>query len=197
MAPTAGGIDAGAGRNTREHSKVATPVVRELFRYPDPVNENAARLIAAGVVALVALYIGTGSGVVLVILAYGFVARVLTGPTLSPWAQVVSRVLVPWLSIPTRPVPGLPKRFAQGIGAVLSFGAVVAHTTGFGSLTTGLVALIGIAATLESVFGFCVGCWIFARLMDAGLVPASVCEACNDLSLDSPRGHATSRTKGS
>jgi hypothetical protein len=161
------------------------------------VNENAARLIAAGVVALVATYLITGNGPVLVVLAYGFVARVLTGPTLSPWAQVVNRVLVPWLSIPTKPVPGPPKRFAQGIGAVLSVGAAVAHAAGFDALAAGLVAMIGIAATLESVFGFCLGCWIFARLMDAGFVPASVCEACNNLSLDGGRDHTTSPAKAS
>jgi vacuolar-type H+-ATPase subunit I/STV1 len=161
-------------------------MLRNLLRYPDPVNENAARLVAAGVVVLVAGYLLTGSWVVLALLTYGFVARVLSGPTFSPWAQVVNRFLVPWLSIPSKPVPGPPKRFAQGIGAVLSVGAAVAHVAGFDLLAAVLVVLIGIAATLESVFGFCVGCWIFARLMDVGLVPASVCEVCNNLPL---RGH--------
>ena len=34
---------------------------------------------------------------ILVVLAYGFVARVLTGPTLSPLGQFVTRVLTPRL----------------------------------------------------------------------------------------------------
>jgi len=158
-------------------------MLRRLFRYPDPVNENAARLLAGGVVALVVAYLFTGSGIVLGFLAYGFVARVLAGPTFSPLAQIVNRLLVPWFSIPAKPVPGPPKRFAQVIGAVLSVGAVVAYLVDFDVVARVLVAAIGVAATLESVFAFCVGCWIFARLMAVGLVPASVCEACNDLSL--------------
>ena len=154
-----------------------------MFRYPDPVNENAARLIAGGVVVMVAIYLVTGSGLVLATLAYGFLARVLTGPTLSPIAQLVNRVVVPRFHVPVKPVPGPPKRFAQGMGAVLSSGALAAHIAGVDTLAFVLVAAIGVAATLESVFAFCVGCRIFAVLMAIGLVPQSVCEACNDLSV--------------
>jgi hypothetical protein len=170
-------------RNTVPRRVVVWRMIRDLLRYPDRVNENAARLVAAGVVVLVVVYLLTGSWAALAFLTYGFVARVIAGPTLSPWAQVVNRLLVPWLSIPAKPVPGPPKRFAQGVGAVLSIGAVVALAAGFDALAAGLVALIGFAATLESVVGFCIGCWMFARLMDTGLVPESVCEACSNLQL--------------
>jgi hypothetical protein len=40
-----------------------------------------------------------------------------------------------------------------------------------------------VAATLESVFAFCVGCVVFALLMRANLIPASVCEECDDITL--------------
>lgn len=157
-------------------------MIRDRFRYPNTINENAARLIAGGVVLLSVAYLTTGNAALLVFLAYGFVARVLAGPTYSPLAQIVNRILVPRLSIPAKPVPGPPKRFAQGIGAVLSVGALVSLLAGLDALATLLVALIAVAATLESVFAFCIGCRIFTVLMSVGLVPASVCEACNDLS---------------
>ncbi len=48
-----------------------------------------------------------------------------------------------------------------------------------------LVAAIGVAATLESVFAYCIGCKVFAVLMRVGVIPPEVCEACNDLSLRS------------
>ena len=32
--------------------------------------------------------------------------------------------------------------------------------------------------TLESVFGFCIGCRVFALLMRIGVIPESTCEAC-------------------
>lgn len=156
---------------------------RGLFRYPDLVNENAARLIAAVVVVLVAIYLVTGSLLILAALTYGFAARVLTGPTLSPVAQFVNRVIVPRFHVPVKPVPGPPKRFAQGMGAVLSLGALAAHIAGLDPLAFVVVAAIGVAATLESVFAFCIGCRVFAGLMTVGLIPQSVCEACNDLSV--------------
>jgi hypothetical protein len=162
-------------------------MLRPLFRYPDPVNENAARLIAGGVLMLSLAFLITGNGLAVGILAYGFVARVLTGPTMSPLAQFVNRLVVPRLSVPTKLVPGPPKRFAQGIGAVLSVGALAASVSGLDVLAFGLVGVVAIAATLESVFAICVGCLLFGRLMAIGLVPASVCEACNDLSPARPR----------
>src|SRR5205823_14473770 len=64
-------------------------------------------------------------------LAYGFVARVLTGPTLSPLGQLVTRVVTPWLGLPPKYVSGPPKRFAQGIGVAFSTTAAIL-ALGFG-----------------------------------------------------------------
>jgi len=154
----------------------------ELFTFPNPVNEVPARLVAGGVVILGVLTIALGQPWLLIPLAYGFVARVLAGPTFSPWAQLVTRVLVPRLRVEARLVPGPPKRFAQGIGAVLSVTAVVLHF-GFGltAAAYGVVGLIIAAATLESVFAFCLGCKLFAVLMRFGIVPSDVCEECNNI----------------
>ena len=44
-----------------------------------------------------------------------------------------------------------------------------------------LVAMVLVAATLESVFAYCVGCKLFALLMRAGVIPTDVCEECNDI----------------
>ena len=46
------------------------------------------------------------------LLAYGFIARVLAGPRLSPLAILVTKVIVPKVGLPYRPVEGPPKRFA-------------------------------------------------------------------------------------
>ena len=78
-------------------------------------------------------------------------------------------------------VPGPPKRFAQGIGAVLSVGAIVSYYSGAPTLAWILVGMIAVAATLESAFGICLGCLIFGRLQRIGVIPDSVCEACNNV----------------
>ena len=153
-----------------------------LWQFPHPVNEVSARLVAAGVALLCSATLVLDEPLLLVPLAYGFVARVLTGPTLSPLGLVVTRAVIPRLPVAPKPVPGPPKRFAQGIGAVLSTGAVGLH---FGLGAAGaadvLVAMILLAATLEAVFALCLGCRIFTLLMRAGVIPAEVCEACDDL----------------
>lgn len=157
--------------------------MRTLFRFPDPVNEVSARLVAAGVV-LLCLAILSGATWLIAVLAYGFVARVATGPTLSPLAQLVTRGITPRLRVTQRLVPGPPKRFAQGIGAALSLTAAISHFA-LGATTVALVAVaaILIAATLEAAAGLCLGCRLFARLMHLGVIPASVCAACDDLTL--------------
>lgn len=154
-----------------------------MFRFPDPVNEVSARVVAAGVVAMCAALLATGWTWLLVPLAYGFVARVLTGPTLSPLGQLATRVITPALPVEPRLTAGPPKRFAQGIGATLSVGALVAQVAfGATGVALVLVGMMGVAASLEAFLGFCLGCKLFALLMRVGVVPESACEACNDLS---------------
>jgi hypothetical protein len=154
-----------------------------LFRFPNPVNEVSARLVAAGVVLLTLTTIVFDLPWLTVVIAYGFVARVLTGPTLSPLGQLVTRIITPRLPVPPKLVPGPPKRFAQGIGALLSVTAAVL-ALGFGYRGAGYIVLglVTVAATLESVFALCLGCVIFNRLMRWGIIPESVCEECADIS---------------
>lgn len=158
--------------------------MRRLFSFPNPVNEVSARLVAAGVVVLCVATIVLDQPWLTLVIAYGFVARVLTGPTLSPLGQFVTRVITPRLPVAGKLVPGPPKRFAQGIGAVLSVTAVVL-ALGFDLRPAAYVTLgaIAVAATLESAVGFCVGCRIFALLMRVGLIPETVCRECDDISI--------------
>jgi len=156
--------------------------MREVFSFPRTVNEYAARSVAAGVVVLCATTLATGWHWLLVPLAYGFLARVLTGPTLSPLGQLATRVVVPGLGLPDRPTAGAPKRFAQAIGATLSTAALISWLAGSTLAANVFVAMILVAATLESALGFCLGCAIFARLMKAGVIPEDVCEDCADIS---------------
>lgn len=154
----------------------------ELFSFPDPVNEVSARLVAGGVVLMSLAAIASGQLWLTAVIAYGFVARVLAGPTLSPLGLLVTRVITPRLPVRPRYVPGPPKRFAQGIGAAVSVSAAVL-ALGFGlePAAYALLALLVAAATLESVFAICLGCVIFARLMRAGLIPDEICKRCADV----------------
>jgi hypothetical protein len=159
-------------------------LARQLFSFPNPVNEISARIVAGGVVLLAGATIVFDQPWLTIPLAYGFVARVLTGPTLSPLGQLSVRVLTPLLGAPPRPVAGPPKRFAQGMGLVFS-GTAAILALGFGQRGAAYIVLglLIVAATLESVFAVCLGCKTFALLMRKGFIPESVCEACLDISL--------------
>jgi hypothetical protein len=157
-------------------------IVVTVFSFPNPVNEVSARLVAGGVVIMCVVTIALNQPWMTLVIAYGFVARVLTGPTLSPLGQLVTRVITPRLPFAEKLVPGPPKRFAQGIGAVLSVAAAVL-ALGFGLRPAAYLTLgaVIIAATLESVFALCLGCKIFAGLMHIGLIPEAVCQECDDI----------------
>ena len=156
--------------------------VKQLFSFPDPVNETSARVVATGVVVMAVTFLVAREGWVLVPLVYGFAARVLTGPTFSPLGQLATRVITPRLSrvLPRddpgqhRLVPGPPKRFAQGIGFAFSAGAAVAWVLGVPTVAYALIAGLAVAASLEAVFALCLGCVVHQRVFG--------CDDCDDIS---------------
>ncbi len=153
---------------------------RRIFSFPNPVNEYAARSVAGMVVVLAIVALVVREAWPLWLLALGFWARVASGPRFSPFGLLATRVIAPRLG-PPRLVPGPPKRFAQAIGATVTTAALVAYLLGATTASWVLIGLIVVAATLESVFGLCLGCIIFGRLQAWNVIPASVCEACNDV----------------
>ena len=151
-----------------------------LFSFPNPVNDKAARVVAGVVLLTVIVTLATGFYWLLIPLTYGFRARVLTGPKLSPLAWVAMNVVAPRLG-PKKPVPGPPKRFAQGMGAFMSTTALVLAFAVSHTAADVVLALFLPAAGLESIFGYCLGCKAFALLMRAGVIPREICEECADI----------------
>jgi hypothetical protein len=153
--------------------------MRDLFSFPNPVNETSARLVAAVVAVLAVVAVAFQQGWILPVLAYGFLARALTGPKLSPLALVATRVVTPRLHVAHRYSPGPAKRFAQSIGAVFTMTATLLwYAAGQHTPALALAGVIALFASLESGFGLCVGCKAFFLGMRLGLVPPSVCEDC-------------------
>lgn len=153
------------------------------FRFPNPVNEKAARVVAGGVAASAALTLATGWLWLVPLIAVGFLARVLAGPRFSPLGRLATQVVAPRLGGP-KLVPGPPKRFAQAVGLTLTtVASVLGLGLGWTGAATALVTVLLVFALLESVVGFCAGCWVFGHLMRLGVIPQEVCAACNDITL--------------
>ena len=80
--------------------------MRELFSFPNPVNEKAARTVAGVVLVTVVVILATGWYWLLVPLAYGFWARVSPAPAQPPGVDRAERHRPPaWRR---RPVPDRP-----------------------------------------------------------------------------------------
>ena len=164
-------------------STARIPSRQPIFGFPNPTNEVASRIVAGVVVLMCAAAIATRQGWLLIPIAYGFWARLLAGPKLSPASAIASKLLAPRLAAP-KLVPGPPKRFAQGIGAALSSVAAIFWLIPGGHWVTWLaLGMLAAAALLEAVAGFCLGCKMFGVLMRIGLVPEEVCAECADITL--------------
>jgi hypothetical protein len=160
-------------------SAILFEALRSLFSFPNPVNETSARLVAGAVAVLAVVAVTTREGPLLAVLAYGFVARALTGPTLSPLGLLVTRVVTPRLRVRHRYAPGPAKRFAQAIGAGFSVAATLLYyAAGAHMAAFWLAGVLAVFASLEALFGLCIGCRVFYLGIRHGLVPAAVCAEC-------------------
>jgi hypothetical protein len=125
------------------------------------------------------------------VIAYGFLARVLTGPKASLMGQLATKVIAPKILKRSRAVAGPPKQFAQAVGLIFSITSIIL-IYGFG-LVGAAYAVLGVLvlfAGLEAFASFCMGCFVFGYLMRWGLIPAEICQRCNDITL----GNATSQS---
>ncbi|MDA8290649.1 MAG: DUF4395 domain-containing protein [Actinomycetota bacterium] len=174
---------AGGDGLARARRTAARPVraAASLVGFPEQVNDVAARTVASGVFATAVTALATRQAWLAAPLAYGFLARVVSGPRLSPLAQVATRLVAPRLAAHEKLVPGPPKRFAQGIGAAFTLAATGCWAAGAPVATYVLLAVLALPALLEAALGFCVGCQLFGVLMRVGLVSEATCEACADL----------------
>ena len=151
------------------------------FPFPHPVNETSARIVALGAMLMSAAFAATGAAWILIPLTYGFVARVLTGPALSPLGLLSTKITTPRLHIQHRFVAGPPKRFAQFVGLLFSATASVLWLLDFTTASRVVATMLAAAAFLEAVFAVCLGCIMFGWMIRCGVIPDPVCEQCSNL----------------
>ncbi|HEX6395038.1 MAG TPA: DUF4395 domain-containing protein [Acidimicrobiales bacterium] len=152
------------------------------FSFPNPVNETSARVVAGGVVGMAGTALAFDQPWLLFPLAYGFAARVASGPKFSPLGLLATKLVTPKIPIVHRFSPGPPKRLAQAIGFTLSATALLLHY-GFGRPRAAkqVLSVLLAAAALEAGLGICLACKMFAVGMKVGVVPEAICEECNDI----------------
>lgn len=153
-------------------------------RFPRVVDDVAVRLIAAVVLVLAIVAFALHQWWIYPLLAIDFTLRTAFGPSASPVARGVQRFIRPRVKALKHPTAGPPKRFAAGIGAVLTTVAAILWLLGSAApvvMTIGVVMIVFPA--LEAILGICVGCRLFGVLMKLGMVPEEICLECADISL--------------
>lgn len=129
-----------------------------MSQHPATGNESKIRLTAFFVLLLVIVYIFTGIGLIPVFLLLDFTLRGFGLGAYSPLAWI-SGHLATALKLPLKPIYMPPKRFAARIGFLFCLAIVVAHYTHLSTLI--LSAIIALFAALESLVGFCAGCYVY------------------------------------
>ncbi len=128
----------------------------------DPRGPQISAGLTTLVLAMVLLLApGPIATVLLAAQAVVFAIGVSLGVQHTPYALLFRTLVRPRLAPPTHLEDARPPRFAQGVG--LGFAVVALAGFVLGAPTLGLVAtgLALVAALLNAVFGFCLGCELY------------------------------------
>ena len=124
----------------------------------DPRGPRTGALITTVVLAVVLL---TGSGWLLAAQALVFAAGAVFGLRYAPYGCLYRKLIRPRLGPPGELEPEAPPRFAQAVGLVFALAGVAGYAAGLTWLGLAATAAALVAAFLNGVFGFCLGCEMY------------------------------------
>lgn len=130
------------------------------------VDGRAARIVAGFVVALALMSLVGAQDFILGILAADFFIRAWVNRTYSP-LRWLAHQLLEIANVAPKPTYAPPKLFAAQVGSVITGSAFVLSLLNFNIASLVLTAALVIAASLESIFGYCVACWLYPYIFRA------------------------------
>ncbi len=87
-----------------------------------------------------------------------------------PYGALFRAVVRPRLAPPTELEDPTPPTFAQGVGFVITLAGLVLHLAGVPYALVIAASAAFVAAFLNSVFAYCLGCQIYLLLVRAGIL---------------------------
>ena len=139
---------------------------------PGPATPGPARIdargprFAAAVTALVlAAVVLTGNAWLLAGQAAVFAVGALAGVQSAPYGVLYRRLVRPRLGPPSELEDPRPPRFAQTVGLVVTGSGLVLTLFGVPAAVVVSAALALVAALLNAVFGLCLGCELYLRIL--------------------------------
>jgi len=108
--------------------------------------------------------------VLLAVLVALFAWGAFAGIQRHPYGLLFKARIRPRLKPPTELEDPVPPTFAQGIGFAITLLGLVLHVAGVPFALLVATSFAFIAAFLNSVFGYCLGCQIYLLLVRAGIL---------------------------
>jgi hypothetical protein len=128
------------------------------------VDPRGLRFVASVTAALLiaALLLGPVAGLpVLIVQALAFAAGALAGLSYQPWSWLFRTAVRPRLGAPAELEPAGPPRFAQAVGLAFAVVGVIGALAGWTTLFYAAIGLALVAALLNALFNFCLGCELY------------------------------------
>jgi hypothetical protein len=122
------------------------------------------------VIALALSGLTTAAFVIFVLITLGFAWGTFAGIQRHPYGFLFRKLVRPRLQPPTELEDPTPPTFAQGVGLFVTVVGSVVFLFGVPLALPIAAALAFIAAFLNSVFGYCLGCQIYLLLVRAGVL---------------------------
>lgn len=119
----------------------------------------------------------TAAAVLLLVIALLFAWGAFAGVRRHPYGALYRVAVRPRLAPPTELEDPAPPTFAQGVGLVVTGLGLVVFAFGVPAALPVAAALAFVAAFLNAVFGYCLGCQIYLLLVRAGVIRKSVAPA--------------------
>lgn len=149
----------------------------------DQIDPRGPRF-GAGITALLLLLVialdltgvSTPAVVLLTAIAALFAWGAFAGIQRHPYAALCARFVRPRLAPSSERESAAPPTFAQGVGLAVTVVGLVLHLAGVPFAISVAAGAAFIAAFLNAVFAYCLGCQIYLGLLRAGLLgrPAGV-----------------------
>jgi hypothetical protein len=142
----------------------------------DPRGTRFSAAITAIVLAVVLLtYPGPVAAVLLSVQTLVFAFSAILGPNAQPYGWVFRKAIRPRLSAPKHLEDPLPPQFAQAVGLVFALAASISMLLAWQPGVYVFTGFALFAASLNAIFGFCLGCEIYLRIRK--LIPSKAMPA--------------------
>ncbi|PWC03274.1 DUF4395 domain-containing protein [Agromyces badenianii] len=143
----------------------------------DPRGPRFGAAITATLLLLVVVLAVAGAAPaafwLLVAITLLFAWGAIAGIRRHPFGLLFAKLVRPRLAPPAELEDPRPPTFAQGVGFAVAFAGVILALLGVSAAVPIAAAIAFLAAFLNAVFGFCLGCQVYLLLARARILPGT------------------------